>query len=58
LYVIFTEFGIPMKLVMLIRICLKKTYSKVRMNECLMHFLSRVAVNKENDLSPILFSFA
>jgi len=32
-----TEFGIPMKLVRLIKTSLNKTYSKV----CLMHFLLR-----------------
>jgi len=33
LYSILTEFGIPMKLVRLIKTCLKETYSKVRIRK-------------------------
>jgi len=33
LYSILTEFGIPIKLVMLIKMCLDETYSKVRIGK-------------------------
>ena len=40
LYNIFTEFGIPMKMVRLIKMCLNETYSRVRVgNICLTCFL-------------------
>jgi len=40
-YNILTEFGIPMKLVWLIKVCLNKTYSTVHIHKHLMHFLLR-----------------
>jgi hypothetical protein len=43
LYNILIEFGIPMKLVRLIKMCLNETYSKVhRVNICLIVFLSKM----------------
>jgi len=39
LYNILNEFGISMKLVRLIRMCLNKTYSKVRTGKNLMHLV-------------------
>jgi hypothetical protein len=48
LYSILTEFGVPMKLVSLIKMCLNETYSKVRIGKhFLMHFLFRTVWNKE-----------
>jgi hypothetical protein len=40
LYNILIEFGIPMKLFRLIRMCLNETYSNVRIGICLIVFLS------------------
>jgi hypothetical protein len=43
LYNILLEFGIPRKLVRLIKMCLNETYSKVRIGKiCLINFLFRV----------------
>jgi hypothetical protein len=33
LYIILIEFGVPMKLVRLIKMCLNETYSKVRIGK-------------------------
>jgi hypothetical protein len=42
LYNILVEFGIPKKLVRLIKMCLNETYSKVRVGKlCLINFLFR-----------------
>jgi hypothetical protein len=42
LYNILLEFGIPKKLVRLIKMCLNETYSKVHVNFCLINFLFRM----------------
>jgi hypothetical protein len=43
LYNILVEFGIPKKLVRLIKMCLNETYSKVRICKiCLINFLFRM----------------
>jgi hypothetical protein len=43
LYNILTEFGVAMKLVMLIKMCLKETYSEVSTGKyLLMYFLYRM----------------
>ena len=59
LYNIFFEFGIPVKLVRLIKMCLNETYSRVRVGK---HLSDRFAVTnglKPGDaLSPLLFTFA
>jgi hypothetical protein len=39
---ILTEFGVPMKLVRLIKMCLNETYSKVRIGKHLIIFLSKM----------------
>jgi hypothetical protein len=48
LYNILIEFGIPMKLVTLIKMCLNETYSKVRISTHLSdNFLIQNCLNKE-----------
>jgi len=47
LYNIFNEYDIIMKLVLLIKMYLNKTYSKVWIGKNLMHFLFRMVGNKE-----------
>jgi hypothetical protein len=43
LYNILIEFGVPMKLVRLIKMCLNETYSKVPIvKNCLIIFISRM----------------
>jgi hypothetical protein len=44
LYNILIEFGIPMKLVRLINLCLRETYSKVHMGICLRVILSKMEI--------------
>ena len=59
LYNILIEYGIPMKLVRLIKICPTEKYSRVRVgkNLCDM-FLIRNGLKQGDVLSPLLFSFA
>jgi len=55
LYNILTEFGIPMKLVRLIKTCLTETYSIVRVGKNLSEMFPIRNVLKEGDvLSPLL----
>jgi hypothetical protein len=42
LYNILIEFGVPMKLVTLIKICLNDIYSKIFTGKLLIHFLSKI----------------
>ena len=59
LYNILIEFGIPMKLVRLIKMCLNKTYSRVRVGNHLSDMFPLRNVLKRGDaLSPLLFNFA
>jgi hypothetical protein len=59
LYNILIEFGIPMKLVRLIKICLNETYSKVRIGKHLSDSFPIQNCLKQGDaLSPLLFNFA
>jgi hypothetical protein len=59
LYSILIEFGVPMKLVRLIKTCLNETYSKVHIGK---HFSDSFPIQnglKQGDaLSPLLFNFA
>jgi hypothetical protein len=53
------EFGIPIKLVRLIKICLNETYSKVRVVKHLSEsFPIQNGLKQGDALSPLLFNFA
>jgi sorting nexin-29 len=59
LYNILIEFGIPMKLVRLIKMRLNETYSKVRIGEHLSdNFPTQNGLKQGDALSPLLFNFA
>jgi hypothetical protein len=59
LYSILLEFGIPHKLVRLIKMCLNETYSKVHTGKLLSDkFPIQNGLKKEDALSPLLFNFA
>ena len=56
---ILSEFGIPMKLVRLINMCLNETYGKVRVGNHLSDMFPITNGLKQGDaLLPLLFSFA
>jgi hypothetical protein len=58
LYNILIEFGVPMKLVRLIRMCLNETYSKAHTGKHLSDSFSIQNGLKQGDaLSPLLFNF-
>jgi hypothetical protein len=59
LYSIFTEFGIPLQLARLIKLCLNETYSKVRICKHLSDsFPVQNGLKQGDSLSPLLFNFA
>jgi hypothetical protein len=59
LYNILIEFGVPMKLVRLIKMCLNETYSKVRIGIHLSdNFPIQNGLKQGDALSPLLFNFA
>jgi hypothetical protein len=59
LYHIAIEFGVPMKLVRLIKMCLNKMCSKVCIGKHLSDTFSIQNVPKQGDaLSPLLYNFA
>jgi hypothetical protein len=59
LYNILIEFGIPLKLVMLIKMCLNERYSKFRKGKHLCDKFSIQNTLKQGDaLTPLLFNFA
>jgi hypothetical protein len=58
-YNILIEFGIPMKLVRLIKMCLSETYSRVQVGKHLSGvFPIKNGVKLGNALLPLLFNFA
>jgi hypothetical protein len=59
LYNILIEFGVPMKIVRLIKMCLNEMYSKVRIGKHLSDNFPILNGLKQGDvLSPLLFNFA
>ena len=59
LYNIIINFGIPMKLVRLIKMCLNEIYSTVRVGKHLSDmFPIRNGLKQGDILSPLLFNFA
>ena len=59
LYNILIEFGIPRKLVRLIKMCLTEKYSRVRVGKNLSNrFLIRNGLKQGDALSPLMFNFA
>ena len=59
MYYILIEFGIPKKLVRLIKMCLTETYSRVRVGKHVSEmFPIRNGLKQEDALSPLLFNFA
>jgi len=59
LYNILIEYGVPRKLVRLIKMCLTETYSRVRVGKNLSdRFPIRNALKQRDALSPMLFNFA
>jgi hypothetical protein len=58
LYNVLIEFGVPMKLVRLIKMCLNETYSKVRIGKYFNdNFPNQNGLKKGDALSPLLFNF-
>jgi hypothetical protein len=59
LYNILIEFGIPRKLVGLIKLCLNETYSRVHIGKNLSDkFIIENGLKQGDALSPLLFNFA
>jgi hypothetical protein len=59
LYNILVEFGIPRRLVGLIKMCLNETYSRVRIDKNLSDkFTIENGLKQGDNLSPLLFNFA
>jgi hypothetical protein len=59
LYNILLEFGIPKKLVRLIKMCLNETYSKIRVGKFLSdEFPIQNGLNQGDVLLPLIFTFA
>ena len=57
LYNILIEFGIPMELVRLIKMCLTETYNRVRVGKYLTFFYIRSGLKQGDALLSLLFNF-
>jgi hypothetical protein len=58
LYNILIEFGVPLKLFRLIKMCLNETYGKVRIGKHLSdNFPIQNGLKQGDALSPLLFNF-
>jgi hypothetical protein len=58
LYNILIEFGVPMELMRVNKMCLNETYSKVRIGKHLSDsFLIQNGLKQTDALSPLLFNF-
>ena len=59
MYNILTEFGILLRLLMLIKLCLNETYSRVRVDKNLSDmFPIRNGLKRGDALSPLFLNFA
>jgi hypothetical protein len=59
LYNILIEFGVPKKLVRLIKMCLTETHCRIQVGKNLSDmFPIKNGLKKEDTLSPLLFNFA
>jgi hypothetical protein len=59
LYNVLIEFGVPLKLVRLIKMCLNETYDKVRIGKHLSdNFPIQNGLKQGDALSPLLLNFA
>ena len=59
MYNILIQFGIPMKLVRLIKMCLNETYSRIRVDKHLSDmFLIQNRLKQGDALSPLLLKFS
>jgi hypothetical protein len=58
LYTILIEFGIPMKLARVIKMCLSETCSRVRVGKHLSDTFPIKNALKQDALLPLLFNFA
>ena len=59
MHYVLIEFGIPMKLVRIIKLCLTETYSRIRVGKNLSDiFPIRNGLKQGDVLSPLLFNFA
>jgi hypothetical protein len=59
LYNVLIEFGVPLELVRLIKLCLNETYNKVRIGKHLSEsFPIQNGVKQGDALSPVFFNFA
>ena len=59
MYNILIKFGIPLKLVRLVKMCLTETYSRVWVDNNLFDvFTIRNGLKQGDALSPLLFKFA
>ena len=58
MYNILIEFGVPKKLVRLVKMCLTETYSRVRVGKNVPDMFSiRNGLKEEDALSPLLFKY-